>query len=160
MYRGDLKANCQKERNCGLVIKVNSSEKKHDSTRLTAEHFWTRYEWAQWKKEKQSGAPVTTYIHAHICASCIYIVTRLQELEKVQLSKPSASRLLTHQVTTGPSPPHCWPDEGEKRVMMGSRREKDNKWGGGKDAWETQHNGQPAQGRKKVLQISERQIIA
>jgi hypothetical protein len=45
--------------------------------------------------------------------------------------------------------------------MMGSRREKkDNKRGQKNDAWEAQHNGQPAQGRKKVLQISERQIIA
>jgi len=98
--------------------------------------------------EKQSGAPVTTYIHTHICASCIYIVTRLQELQKVQLSKPSARRLLTHQVTIGPSPPHCWPDEGEKGAMMGSRREKkDNKRGGRRTMHEvnimdSQHKGE------------------
>ena len=39
IYGANLKTNCKKDRKCGSVIQVNRSEKKHDSTRLTAEQF-------------------------------------------------------------------------------------------------------------------------
>ena len=129
-FRANLKANCHKKRNCGTMLQANNSEKKQDSARLTAEQFWrTKYELEQWKMEKQSGAPVTTCIHEHICASCIYIVTRLQELQKVQLNKPSAdywykkSRFNHHPRPAGLT-------KGGGKAMMGSRRKnKDNKRG-------------------------------
>jgi len=151
-----LKANCPKERNCGSAQQVNSSAGKHDSTRPRAEQFWrTKYEWTQWKMEKQSGAPVTTCILEHICASCIYIVTRLQDLQKVELNKPSARRLPIHEVTTEPSHPQCWPDEEEKRAMMGSRIEnKDNK--SGREEWCTRRTTRwTASTREKEISLTD-----